>query len=139
MTQAFLVAGCLLSSYGRAAREVEHEQEYPACSQWGRERQLLKKGHGAVEAFPSHVTQRLAPGRALDGVIFPTLIDIVAETAIVSFHTLLVGFPLTTISKNSLSTLFCPLILDHGVLLKISISGPQNSCFVNLARYFFSP
>ena len=46
---------------------------------------------------------------------FSTLIDIVAETAIVSFHTLPVGFPLPTISKNSLYTLFCSLILDHGV------------------------
>ena len=42
-----------------------------------------------------------------------------------SFHTLPVGFPLPTISKNSLYTLFCPLILDHGVLLKISASGPK--------------
>ena len=56
---------------------------------------------------------------------FPTLIHIVAETAIVSFHTLPVGFPLPTISKNSLCTLFCPLILDHGVLLKIFISNPK--------------
>ena len=48
-----------------------------------------------------------------------------AETAIVSFYTLPVGFPLPTISKNSLYTLFCPLILDHGVLLVISISGPK--------------
>ena len=70
---------------------------------------------------------------------FSTLIDIVAETAIVSFHTLPVGFPLPTISKNSLSTLFCPLILAHGVLLKISISDPKNSYFECLARYFFSP
>ena len=52
---------------------------------------------------------------------FPTLIHIVAETAIVSFHTLPVGFPLTTISKNSLYTLFCSLNLDHGV----SISTPK--------------
>ena len=56
---------------------------------------------------------------------FPTLIHIVAETTIVSFHTLPVGFPLPTISKNSLYTLFCSLILDHGVLLKISASGPK--------------
>ena len=49
--------------------------------------------------------------------------DIVAETAIVSFRTLPVGFPLPTVSKNSLSTLFCPLILDHGVFLIISVSG----------------
>ena len=48
-----------------------------------------------------------------------------AETAIVSFHTLPVGFPLPTISKNSLYTLFCSLILDHGVLLKISIPDPK--------------
>ena len=56
---------------------------------------------------------------------FCTLIDTVAETAIVSFYTLPVGFPLPTISKNSLHTLFCPLILDHGVLLKISIPDPK--------------
>ena len=56
---------------------------------------------------------------------FCTLLQIVSETAIVSFHTLPVGFPLPTISKNSLHTLFCPLILDHGVLLKISISGSK--------------
>ena len=48
-------------------------------------------------------------------VYFFTPIDIVAETAIVSFYTLPVGFPLPTISKNSLYTLFCSLILDHGV------------------------
>ena len=51
-------------------------------------------------------------------------------------HTLPVGFPLPTISKNSLYTLFCSLILDHGVLLKISTSGPQNSYFEFLAHYF---
>ena len=56
---------------------------------------------------------------------FCTLIDIVAETAIVSFHTLPVGLPLPTISKNSLYTLFCPLILDYGVLPKFSISTPK--------------
>ena len=56
---------------------------------------------------------------------FSTLIDIVAETAIVSFNTSPVGFPLPTISKNSLYTLFCSLILDHGVLLKISTSAPK--------------
>ena len=64
-------------------------------------------------------------GDGFDGATFPTLIDIVAETAIVSFHTLPVGFPLPTISKNSSYTLFCPLILDHGVLRKIPTSGPK--------------
>ena len=39
---------------------------------------------------------------------FCTLINIVTETTIVPFRTLPVGFPLPTISKNSLSTLFCP-------------------------------
>ena len=47
-----------------------------------------------------------------------------AETAIVSFYTLPVGFPFPTVSKNSLYTLFCSLIIDHGVLLKISNSVP---------------
>ena len=54
---------------------------------------------------------------------FCTFIDIVTETAIVSYHTLPVGFPLPTISKNSLYTLFCPLIFDHGVCLIIPVSG----------------
>ena len=58
-------------------------------------------------------------------VQFCTLLDIVSETAIVSFRTLPVGFPLPTISKNSLYTLFCSLILDHGVLLIISISASK--------------
>ena len=53
---------------------------------------------------------------------FCTLIHIVSETATVSFRTLSVGFPLPTISKNFLFTLFCPLILDHGACFKISIS-----------------
>ena len=57
--------------------------------------------------------------------LFCTFTDIVTETALVSFRTLPVGFPLPTISKNSLYTLFCSLILDHGVLLKISTSGPK--------------
>ena len=48
-----------------------------------------------------------------------------AETAIVSFHTLPVGLPLPTISKNSMYKLFCSPILDRGVLLKISISAPK--------------
>ena len=56
---------------------------------------------------------------------FSTLIRIVAETVIVSFHTLPVGFPLPTISKNSLYTLYCSLIIDHCVLLKFSISAPK--------------
>ena len=47
-------------------------------------------------------------GDGFDGELFTTLIHIVAETTIVSFHTLPVGFPLPTISKNSLYTLFCP-------------------------------
>ena len=54
---------------------------------------------------------------------FCTLIDIVAETGIVSSRTLPVGLPLPTISESPLCTLFCPLILDHGVCLIISIAG----------------
>ena len=73
---------------------------------------------------------------------FCTLIFIVSETAIVSFHTLPVGFPLPTISKNSLYTLFCSLILDHGVCLIISISGPKflfrKSCSILLFTIVFN-
>ena len=58
-------------------------------------------------------------------VSFSTLINIVAETTIVSSSTLPVGLPLPTISKNSLHTLFCPLILDHGVSLIIPTSGAK--------------
>ena len=47
------------------------------------------------------------------------------ETAIVSFRTRPVGFSLPTISQSSLSTLFCPLILDHGVSFIISVSDPK--------------
>ena len=43
----------------------------------------------------------------------------------VSFRALPVGFPLPTVSKNYLSTLFCPLILDHGVSFIICISDPK--------------
>ena len=70
---------------------------------------------------------------------FSTLIDIVAETAIVSSGTLPVELPLPTISKNSLYTLFWFLILDHGVSLIITISGAKIFYSVYLARYFFSP
>ena len=62
---------------------------------------------------------------------FCTLFRIVSETAILSFRTLPVSFPLPTISKTSLFTLFCPLILDHGACLIISVSGLKNSSFVN--------
>ena len=56
---------------------------------------------------------------------FSTLGNIVAETAIVSSRTLSVGLPLPTISQNSLYTLFCSLILDHGVSFIIFISGAK--------------
>ena len=39
---------------------------------------------------------------------FCTLIDIVTETAIVSFRTLPVGFPLPIISKNSVHAVLSP-------------------------------
>ena len=54
---------------------------------------------------------------------FCTLTHIVSETAIVSFRTLPVSFPLPTISKTSLFTLFHPRILDNGARLKMSLSG----------------
>ena len=62
-----------------------------------------------------------------------------AETAIVSFRTLPVGFPLPTISKNSLYTLFCSLLLDHGVLLKIPLLAPKFSIRRFSSILFFLP
>ena len=59
---------------------------------------------------------------------FCRFIDIVTETAIVSFRTLHVGFPIAK----------CLQVLDHGVF-HIFRFWPQNSCFVNLARYFWIP
>ena len=64
-------------------------------------------------------------GDGFDCVMFSTLIDIVAATANVYSRTLPVGFPLPTISKNSLYTLFCPLILDDGVSFITSIPGAK--------------
>ena len=61
--QVLLVVECLLSSYGRAARVVEHEQvKYSSKGHWAP--QLLTKGHGAEQrtASSSHETQRLATG-----------------------------------------------------------------------------
>ena len=58
-------------------------------------------------------------------VIFCTFIDIVTETAIVSFRALPVGLTWPTISKNSLSTLSCPLILHHCISFIISVCGPK--------------
>ena len=54
---------------------------------------------------------------------FCMLIDTLTEAAIVFFRTLPVDFPSPTIPKSPLSTLFCHLILDHGVPFIISISG----------------
>ena len=81
-------------------------------------------------------------GDGFDGVTFTTFIRTVAETAIVAFHTLPVGFPLPTISKNSLYTLFCPLILDHGVFSKFPFLAPiflfRISCSILLFAIVFN-
>ena len=51
-----------------------------------------------------------------------------------------VRLPVPTISKNSLYTLFCPWILDHGVLLISSVSGPKILIsYILLDTSFFSP
>ena len=68
-----------------------------------------------------------------------TLSDIVTETALVSSRALPVGFPLPTISKNCLWSLFCLLILDHGRFFRDFHFWRQNYYFVNLARYLFLP
>ena len=83
----------------------------------------VKGAHTHAGWGPSRFRRRLLSACLGDPIPLATLIDIVTETTIVSFSALPVGFPLPTISKNSLSTLFCPLILDHGVPFRISISG----------------
>ena len=70
-----------------------------------------------------HILLRRRSWRRIRLCRFCTLILIVSEAAIVSFRTLPVSFPLPTISWTSLSTLFYPLIVDHGACCKISISG----------------
>ena len=93
--------------------------------------------HGSRAIFPTlasrtsgsqcifHTLLRRRYWRRIRLCRFCTLIHIVSETAIVSFPTLPVGFPLPTISQTSLFTLFHPLILDHGVSFTISVSGLQ--------------
>ena len=85
---------------------------------------LLPLGLRVLEDFRSLYCMKEF-GDGFNGEIFPRLFKFVAETTIVSVHTLPVGFPLPTVSENSLYTLFCSLILDHGVLLKISNSVPK--------------
>ena len=53
-----------LSSYGRARARVSSMLTVEDRSRGCGGLQLLTKGHGAVDAFPSNETQRLAPGRA---------------------------------------------------------------------------
>ena len=64
-------------------------------------------------------------GDGFDGVTFPRLSISWRKLQLSPFsHCPLVSH-LPTISKNSLYTLFCSLILDHGVLLIIFISDPK--------------
>ena len=77
-------------------------------------------------------------GDVFDCVTFPRLLISWRKLQLSPLIHCPVGLPLLTISKNSLYTLFCSLILDHGVLLIISI-WRQNFYFVYLARYFSSP
>ena len=84
---------------------------------------LLPLGLWVLDAFLSFCCMKEF-GDVFD-CLFSTLIQIVAETTIVSSHTLPVELPLPTISKNSLYTLFCSQILDHNVLRIISISDPK--------------
>ena len=70
---------------------------------------------------------------------FSTLIDIVTETALVSFRKLPGGLPLPTISKNSMYTLFCSLDSWPRRFFHNFRFWRQNDYFVCPARYFFSP
>ena len=87
----------------------------------------------------SHTLLRRRARRRIRLCRICTLIHIVSETAFVSVRTLPVGSPLPTISKNSLSTLFCSLDSWPRRFLHNFRFWPQNSYFVNFARYFFSP
>ena len=66
---------------GLSSSRVEHEQMEDRLHGCGGP-QLLAKGHGAVEAFPSHGTQRLAPGRAKSQVprVRTALVDVPAAS-----------------------------------------------------------
>ena len=90
----------------------------------GEDEGLLPLGLRVLDDFRSFCCMKEF-GDGFNSVTFPTLIHIVAETAIVSFHTLPVGFLLPKIFMNSLYTLFGSLIFDDGVLLKISFSAPN--------------
>ena len=70
---------------------------------------------------------------------FCTFIDIVTETAIVSFRTLPVGFSIA----NNLLESFVHAVLSPDAWPRRSFHNfrfwPRNSWFVDSARYFFSP
>ena len=71
-----------------------------------------------------HTLLRRRSGRRIWLCRFCTLIRIVSETAIVSFRTLLVGFPIANnLQEFFVHAVLFPLILDHGACIKISISG----------------
>ena len=70
---------------------------------------------------------------------FRTLTPIVLETALVSFRTVPWGMPLPTISWSFVNATWFYLTLDQDGGLNISRFWPQNSSFVNSARYFLLP
>ena len=109
------------------ARQSSH---FPTCAS-------ASRTSGSPCVF--HILLRRRSRRGIRQCRFCTLILIVPETAIVSFRTLPVSLPLPTISKNSLSTLFWPFILDHGACLIIFRFWLQSSSFSNSARYFCLP
>ena len=86
-----------------------------------------------------HILLRRRARRRIPLCRFCTLIDIVTETAMVSFNTLHVGLPLPTISQTSLFTLFCSLDYWPRRIFHNFHFWRQNSYFVDLARYFSSP
>ena len=87
----------------------------------------------------SHTLMRGRSRRRIRLCHFSTLINIVSETAIVSSGTLPVSFPIA----NILLDFFVHAVLSPDSQPRRFFHNfhfwPQKSCFVNLARYFFSP
>ena len=64
-------------------------------------------------------------GDGFDGVTFPRLFISWRKLRLSPLEDYPCWIPIVTISKNSLSTLLCSLILDHGACLTISASGAK--------------
>ena len=83
---------------------------------------LLPLGLRILDAFVSFCRMKEF-GDGFDCVIFPSSTLSWRKLQLSPLEHCPLDFPLPTISKNSLYTLFCHLILDHSVPFIISVSG----------------